>query len=240
MTTINSNRVFEPTPSFIVHRPHLSFVNHLLALNDGSILSCSSDKTAKRWMSCTKTNNLQLLGTYQGHQNYVLCAIEKDDNLLCTASSDETLKVWNTTTCECLDTLQMSGSVHSLLKTKEKTRFVCGLTNGRVEMRQVSDLGLISSFDLHGRFDAIKSICELEDGSFVSASYKMMKGWDEKGTVLQTFSGHSAYIKSVIELNRDVVVSASLDKTLKMWSEYWRMSSHYVHSLLTLYMGWKR
>ena len=57
-----------------------------------------------------------------------------------------------------------------------------------------------------------------EDGSFVSAAWKTMKRWDEKGTVLQTFSGHSNYINRVIELNRDVIVSAqSKDTTVKMW-----------------------
>ena len=44
-----------------------------------------------------------------------------------------------------------------------------------------------------------------------------MKRWDEKGTVLQTFSGHSDFIRKVIELNRDTIVSASNDTTVKMW-----------------------
>src|SRR5207245_2793411 len=104
-----------------------------------------------------------------------------------------------------------------LLKTKEKSRFVCGLGNGTVELRRVSDLGVLSSFKIHRESEAVESICELEDGSFVSAAENTMKRWDDKGRVLQTFFGHSHSIYRVIELNRDVIVSASKDTTVRMW-----------------------
>ena len=118
--------------------------------------------------------------------NTSFCAVEKDDNTFITGSGNSTLKAWNTTTCECLDTLQTSSPVCCLLKTKDNSRFVCGLL-GSVELRRVSDLGVLSlSFNIHvwstlwvGRW----FICE--------CSMVTMKRWDEKGRVLQTFSGHS-------------------------------------------------
>ena len=143
--------------------------------------------------------------------------MEKDNNTFLTGSYDMTLKLWNTTTCECLDTLPMGAAVHCLLKTKDKTRFVCALDDGRVELRRVSDLGVLSTFNLHGAYAAVWNLCELEDGSFVSASGTTMKRWDEKGTVLQTFSV-SSHVNRVIQLNRDVIVSASNDAKVNMWN----------------------
>lgn len=216
-TTTPLQQLFESPASASFFRPHEEFVNaNLVELNDGSFVSCSDDKTAKRWLRTGgNSNDVQLLGTYKGHTNIVYCAMERDDNTLLTGSFDRTMKVWNTTSCECLSTLRMRSQVWSLMKTKDKTRFVCGLYSGRVEVRRVNDLGVISSFMIHD--EQVRSPCELEDGSFVSAAYKTMKRWDDKGTVLQTFSGHSNAIERVIELKRDVIVSASYDKTVKIW-----------------------
>ena len=212
MMTTSPLQLFEPTPSVTFSNPHADYVNAFVELKDGSFLSCSNDFTAKRWLRTT-TNNLELLGTYQGHQNAVCCAMEKDDDTLITGSIDNTLKVWSTTTCECLDTLPVGSAVFCLLKTNDKSRFFCGLLGGgRVELRRVSDLGVLSYFTRY-----VWRICELEDGSFVSVSWKTMTRWDENNAVLQIFSGHSDVINGVIALNRDVIVSASKDTTVKMW-----------------------
>jgi len=120
------------------------------------------------------------------------------------------------------------------MKTKDKTRVLCGLADGRVEIRRVSDLGLTSSFKIHNGEGGIWKICELEDGSFVSAEWKTMKRWDETGTVLQTFSGHSNEIRRLIELKSDVVVSGSNDKTLKMW----KLSTGECLRTLSFHNGW--
>ena len=219
MTTTTSPQLIEPTPFVSLHDPHDFFVHTLVALTDGSFLSCSQDNTTKRWWRpttiTTTNNNLRLLGTYKGHTSSVWCAVEKDDNTLVTGS-DDTLKIWNTTTCECLDTLPMSLSVRCLLRKKDKSCIVCGFATGEVELRRVSDLGVLSSLKLHRNLPVL-SICELEDGSVVSGVYNTMIRWDEKGTVLQAFSGHSNCINRVIKLNSDVIVSASLDGKVKMW-----------------------
>ena len=221
-TTTNDDRdetsnTVELTPSFTFCNPHPLFVNALLELNDGSFLSCSLDKTVKRWLRTTNDNeNIQLVGTYQGQEDSVLCVIEKDDNTLITGSFDRTLKVWNKTSCECLDTLRMRSSVRCLLRTKDNSRFACGFYNGTVELRRMSDLDVLSSFNMHG-YEVVRSICELDDGSFVSAADTTMKRWDEKGRVLRTFSGHSDGTLRLIELNKDVIVSAGCNAKVSVW-----------------------
>jgi len=107
-----------------------------------------------------------------------------------------------------------------MLKTKSNSRFVCGFYNGTVEIRQVNDLGLLSSHRIHQETSskAVFCVCELVDGSFVSGSAdKTLKNWDETGKLLQSFVGHSQRINRVIELKRDVIVSASEDFLVKIW-----------------------
>jgi len=58
----------------------------------------------------------------------------------------------------------------------------------------------------------------LEDGTFVSSSEdRSVKRWDENGTVLRTFAGHTHRIKSVIELINDILVAMSWDSIVVVW-----------------------
>jgi len=127
------------------------------------------------------------------------------------------LKEWIIDTCECLFTLEVGCEVYSLSKSKDNKRIACGLSDGRIEMRRMSDFGCWASFHFHS--GAVYSLCTLEDGSFISGSGdRTMKRWSgEDGVVLQNFSGHRNAISRVIQLKSDVIVSASLNKVLKIW-----------------------
>jgi len=103
-----------------------------------------------------------------------------------------------------------------MMRTKNQLRIVCGLAIGRVELRRASDLGLISHFGAHS--DVVTSICELHDGSFVTASYDtLLKRWSEAGTALQTYVGHTNWVFRVVELKPDVIASSGGDGTVKVW-----------------------
>jgi len=209
-TSTTTPKLFSFVPSFSIRQPHTNRVRGLLELDDGSIVSCSADNTAKRWL-LRGSNGKVLLenGTYLGHRDWVECAIQIDDNTILTGSHDRTVKVWNTTTCECLNTL--NANVFCLLKKKNNSSFICGLGD---DVRRISDLSHISSFTVH--FEIIYCLCELEDGSLVTGSDNNWRRWDERGTRLQTFTGHSDRISGVICLERDVFLSSSYDGRVKL------------------------
>jgi len=78
-----------------------------------------------------------------------------------------------------------------MIKTKDQQRVVIGLRGGTVEIRRISDLDVISSFNIH-HCGVVLCVCELQDGSFVSSSDGAdLKRWSEDGTVLQIFIGHT-------------------------------------------------
>jgi len=187
-------------------------------MNDGSLVSLS--KEVKRWSISRDDNHIQLLGTYSGHADTVWDVVEKDDNTLITGSSDLTLKVWNKTSCECLDTLQIPYETGCLTKTKDQKRVVVGRKDGTVELRRISDLGLISSIQPHPEW-FLRCICELQDESFVIGSTmhnyeQLLERWNKDGTQVQTFVGHLDLISRVIELTPDIIASSERYE-VKVW-----------------------
>ena len=195
----------------------------LVELNDGSFLSCSYDNTAKRWLRTTTTtnNNTSALVLIKDTKKTFGVRWRKTTTLSSLGHSTKRLKVWNTTTCECLDTLQMSStSVYCLLKTKDKT--LVFFVDWVMEQLRWDEWAILVSSPLSiirvNSIEAVLSICELEDGSFVSGTGKTMKRWDEKEQCFKPSLDTQATINRVIELNRDVIVSASQrHATVKMW-----------------------
>jgi len=62
-----------------------------MGLSDGSIFSCSD--TAKRWLIAADNRDpnkkqLQLVGTYIGHESHKMCAVEIDYNTILTGAHD--------------------------------------------------------------------------------------------------------------------------------------------------------
>jgi len=210
----------ESTPLVSFDSPHVrgNRVLDLIELDDGSFVTCSSDNTVKRWAISNNNGvkSLQLVGTYDGTGDYLLCVMEKDNDVLITGHQ-WTLTQWNKQTCEQINVIETLFGVRSLVRTKNKLKVACGLINGSVEMRRLNhDLSLISSFPLHKK--EVSSISELQDGSFISASSdNMIKRWNDKGIILHTFKGHKHFISRVIQLQSDVIVSTSDDWTIKMW-----------------------
>jgi len=216
---------FESDPSFTALNPHEGKeVVALVALKDGSFLSCSTDGLVKRW-HCSAVNKddndeddrLRIVGIYRGHGSTITCAIEKDDDTIITGARDRLLKVWNKTTCECLRTVgPLESEVMSILKY-DKSILMCGLYNGQIKFFGLLRAGfrLVRSVSMG---HLMTSFCKLEDDSFVILGYQDMQRRLKDGTQLQPFRGNSGFIHKVIELKQDVLVSVSVgDQHVKIW-----------------------
>jgi len=195
-----------------------------LELNDGTIISCSADTTAKRWKIIRDSAEVQCVGRYEGHSKPVFCAVEKgNNNVLVTGSADETLKEWDIASCECIGSHSTQSGVTALIQTRDRSNIVCGLYNGTIEVRNTSELSVVvSQFCFHS-IHAVWSLCELRDGTFVSGDQSgNLKRWknDKEGgeeKVFQHFNGHGKRINQVIELRNDVILSASNDRKVMVW-----------------------
>jgi len=202
----------------------------LVPLKDGSFLSVVGIKSwiymkgypVSRW---SVEGRLQMVGLYKGHSRVTTCAIEVDDNTFITGALDATLKVWNKTTCECLSTIAMKSNVLKLLRCKrDPSLLLCLLVNNSVEVLELSQHCHVYTVDIKHTMDINTmsgDMIELDDGTIVIMEYFSfgLNRWDMSNrTKLQTFRGHTNQINKVIQLRRDVIVSASLDHTVKMWN----------------------
>jgi len=149
--------------------------------------------------------------------------MEVDDNTFLSGSLhffDAAMKVWNKTTGKCLFSLHSTSSVASLLRLRNNTTFLCGLTNGTIEERRIGgNFGTLYTLKQH--HSIVRSMCELRNGNVVSGSEDMtVIEWDMKTkTVIRTFSGHSDYVYRVAELRNNTIATASADKTVRVWEE---------------------
>eukprot|EP01102_Stenamoeba_stenopodia_P008907 TRINITY_DN2604_c0_g1_i9.p1 TRINITY_DN2604_c0_g1~~TRINITY_DN2604_c0_g1_i9.p1 ORF type:complete len:412 (+),score=58.54 TRINITY_DN2604_c0_g1_i9:261-1496(+) len=204
---------FSSLPFVPFPKPHSSWVRDIIQLNDDTLVSCSYDKTVKRW-----TVKGQLLNSFLGHSVDVFCVMEVDDNTFISGSADLTIKVWNKTTGECLRTVQTTDSIWSLLRLRNNSTFLCGLRDGKMEERSLNNFETLHT--LHNHTHAVCSMCEVSSGAVVSASVDAtLKVWDMKTkTVIYTMTGHSSGVNKVIELrNTTTVASGSHDQTVCVW-----------------------
>jgi len=134
-------------------------VNDVIALDDGSFVTCSMDNIVRRWLITATT--LKLVGTYIGHVDTIWSVIDTDDSTIITASRDNLIGVWNKTTCDCLDLVEVDSAVCHLFKMKDGSRIACKLLDGTIEIRRRSDLRLLSRY----RGELERCCIQLRDGS---------------------------------------------------------------------------
>eukprot|EP01102_Stenamoeba_stenopodia_P014911 TRINITY_DN5024_c0_g1_i1.p1 TRINITY_DN5024_c0_g1~~TRINITY_DN5024_c0_g1_i1.p1 ORF type:complete len:366 (+),score=48.90 TRINITY_DN5024_c0_g1_i1:18-1115(+) len=189
----------------------------VVEFNDGTLYSCSSEGTINRW-----TFDGKLLNVFRGHKSSAMCVMDMDDNSFLSASADATMKVWNKTTSQCVETIPTTIFVSCLLRLRNKisnNTFLAGMFNGRIEERRVEDFKTLYILKQH--IGIIKTMCELSNGNVVSGSEDcMLKEWDMTWkAVIRIFSGHWASITKVIQLKDNIIASASSDSTVRIWDK---------------------
>src|SRR6266516_2793819 len=162
-----------------------------------------------------------LIRTLSGHTRYVWgCAFSPSGSTIVSASSDETLKVWDTRTGEEQRTFRgHTASVRG-----------CAFSPGGDAIVSASDDGTLKVWDartgeerlsLCGHTDWVNGCAISPTGDFiVSASQdQTLKVWDvHSREVRLTLRGHTGEVEGcTISPTGDSIVSASGDQTLKLW-----------------------
>ena len=95
---------------------HTSYVNCMIQLTDGRLVSGSDDNTLKIW----DTISGSCLMTLEGHTNSVFCVTQLTYGRLVSSSIDNTLRIWDTISGSCLMTLE--GHNYCRFSVKENTK----------------------------------------------------------------------------------------------------------------------
>jgi len=144
-------------------------------------LAITTSETSGGDGSNNNSGELRVVGDYNVMTHFYSCVVERDHDTIVIAAYDQTLAVWNKTTCEFLFSTpsESNYAIESVLVTKDGSSLLCGYANGTIDLRRSSDLqymGTLEQFE-----ESVVLMYEMEDGTFLFAACNDLYWWRLKG-----------------------------------------------------------
>ncbi len=223
---------------------HTSWVWSVAFSPDGYTLASGSlDQTVKLW----DTHTGECLKTLQGHTGqvnaiaYGLCPSDRlqqpgntfspSGYILASGSLDQTVKLWDACTGECLKTLQgHSSRVWSIAFSPDGQILASSSEDQTVKLWDACTGECLKT--LQGHTNWVRSVAFNPDGQTLASGSldQTIKLWDtHTGECLKTLQGHTNWVRSVAYApsagytnNPDgqTLASSSYDQTVKLWDAH--------------------
>jgi WD40 repeat protein len=152
---------------------HTCFVKCLIVFPNGSLVSCSQDKTIKVWDleqgTCTQT--------LQGHTDVVYCLLLLSNGHLASGSKDKSIKIWDLETGRCVTTLVgHANNIWSLEQAVNNELISCSYDK-TIKNWSLDSGNCIAT--LVGHIGAVASIKKYQDDNLISCGTdKTIRIWD--------------------------------------------------------------
>ena len=142
--------------------------------------------------------------------------LSKPLSKLVSTSSDNTIKIWDLDTYECISTLVGHTKRVNSLEWLGNRRIASGCEDGTIKIWDTLKKDCLKT--LVGKNSAIICLKTLNANTIASGSFCDIKIWNiDSGTCVQTLKGHTDWIRSLTQLHDGSLVSCSDDKTIKVW-----------------------
>ena len=198
---------------------HTNQIRKIIKQDDNTIISCSDDTTIRAWS--LNSYEADCSYTLTGHEdkiNDILLLDLYDNNTLLSVSDDKSIRLWNLEMKECQNALK-TVDIQSCLGRLSNGKFMVGGEDGSVTVFNIEGLVPILSIKAHS--EPVEFLYESPfTGDIITGSQdnlvKIFKV--DSGACVKILEGHKTTILNVIQLNENNILTASVDKTIKIWT----------------------
>ena len=198
---------------------HIGQIRKIVKQDDNNIISCSDDTTIKAWsLDSYEADCSYTLSGHEDKINDILLLDLYNNYTLLSVSDDRTLRLWNLETKEC-DNAIKTGDIQTCLGRLRNGKFMVGGEDGSVTVFNIEGLEPILSISSHT--EPVELLYESPfTGDIITGSQdnlvKMFKV--DNGSCIKILEGHKNTILNVVQLDDDNILTASVDKTIKIWT----------------------
>ena len=203
---------------------HLKEINadnekiHALAFADGKLFAAVGEDI-QIWDYQTET----CLEVLTGHDGEVYDLVVHN-GMLFSASGDNTVRIWDLNTCECIHTLENDeedAEVLALIVTND--RLISGTAEGNIHIWDLDALkttgwGVEQVVEAHE--ERINAMALDEEGRLITCSDdQTIKVWNNyrASQCLHTLHGHTKSVDAFVRTGK-MLISSSGDRTVRMWN----------------------
>ncbi|OUL34278.1 hypothetical protein BV372_14260 [Nostoc sp. T09] len=167
-------------------------------------------------------HNVVAPNTLKGHANSVYgVSFSPDGKILATASADNTLKLWDTSTGKEIKTLiGHTNSVNDISFSPNGKMLASASDDNTLKLWDTSTGKEIKT--LIGHTNSVKGVSFSPDGKMLAtaSSDNMVKLWNTStGKEIKTLNGHTNRVNGVsFSPDGKMLASASVDRTVKLWN----------------------
>ena len=221
--TINILKIVDNTICILEYLlGHQDFVYKSIEYNKGSLITCSIDKTIKMW--CKTDGFYQVINSIDVESEVYDILLIYDYLIVCSSYTGKCVKFYDLNTFKCINNINniiCSDFNNTLFKYNDEILFVGGIKY--LYIINLLNFSIVKTIETE---NYIESFCLINEKNILLTGDDEgnIKKWkiEENGKKLELITNyhaiHSKWIRKIIRLNNDKIVTCSNDSSIKVFN----------------------